>query len=182
MDDIKILKLYAKNRRMPEAVKLGTVSNNWLTYAKNFAESLPTTSDVALNQRVTMNVKGTEVEAYDSLTGFYNQKYFDQIDLPEIFSQLEGVHHLRFGVLQSSATIPFHLDEPYNLRFICMISGSHKYHVETGSSYVMEQGDLWFINGSYKHSVENNLQYDRIALLGKFANSEKNIRLINELL
>jgi hypothetical protein len=177
-----ILKLYAKNRKLPTAVKIATVSSDWITYAQQFANKLPNTSDAALAQRSEKNIYGTEIENYSSLTKFYNQRYFTNIELPIELSLLENVHHLRFGILDPGASIPFHLDEPYNQRFICLIQGSHKYHVEHSETYVMNEGELWYINGSFKHSIQNTSTGTRIALLGKFPSTEENLRLINELL
>lgn len=183
MQNIKnTLRLYAKNRKLPVAVKLSIVPKDWISYAQKFANDLTATNDVALSQRVEKNIYGTEIENYESLTKYYNQRYFRDIDLPNEINQIDGVHHLRFGILEQGGSIPFHLDEPYNLRFICMIQGSHKYHSEKGESYIMTTGDLWFINGSFKHSVENISLGTRIALLGKFPPSQENLRLINELL
>lgn len=179
MGDFKTLKLYAQNKKLPKVVKLGIVHDSWLKYAYQYASGLKNTSDFALEQRSALNIKGTEVDDYESLTGFYNQRYVSNISLPEEVKKLEGVHHLRFGVLERNGTIPFHLDEPYTLRFICMIHGTHRYHVETGETYDMAAGELWYINGSYKHSIENTSEHQRIALLGKFERNDNNI---NELL
>lgn len=182
MTDMKTLKLYAQNRKLPEAVKLGTVPETWLTYAYTLARDLENTSDAALIQRQQKGVAGTEIEGYDALTEFYNQRYISRMILPNPIERLEGVHHLRFGVLEKDGVIPFHLDEPYTLRFICMIHGTHKFHVEDGKTYEMNPGELWFVNGSFKHSVENTSNGTRFALLGKFARNDINLRTINELL
>lgn len=182
MVDIKTLKLYAKNRKLPEAVKLSTVPKDWILYAQKFSNDLKNTSDEALEQRNNQHVYGTEIENYKHLTSFYNQRYFTNIELPEEIKRISGIHHLRFGVLEKDATIPFHLDEPYNQRFICLIQGTHKYYVEHGKTYDMHEGEFWYINGSFKHSIENTSTGTRIALLGKFPSTEENLRLINELL
>lgn len=182
MSDIKTLKLYAKNRKLPVAVKLSSISKDWIEYAQKFVHSLPNTSNLALAQRTNQNVYGTEIVDYDSLTEYYNQRYFTGLDIPKEIAQLDNVHHLRFGILEQGATIPFHIDEPHNLRFICMIQGTHKYHSETGHSYEMSEGELWYINGSFKHSIENTSSDTRIALLGKFPPTDNNLRLIHELL
>jgi aspartyl/asparaginyl beta-hydroxylase (cupin superfamily) len=182
MSDIKTLKMYAKSKKLPQAVKLGTVALDWLDHAQTIATSAPNTNEQALNQRIEQNITGTEIVNYDQLTEFYNQRYINSIELPSEINMLQGVHHLRFGVLEEGKTIPFHLDEPYTLRFVCMIVGSHKFKFETGSEYLMKKGELWFINGSYKHSVENTFSGTRIALLGKFEHCEYNTRIINELL
>lgn len=182
MSDIKTLKLYAKNRKLPVAVRLSVISKDWIVQTQKFVNRLSNTSDIALDQRTKQNVYGTEIVDYDSLTEYYNQRYFTELDLPNEITQLIGVHHLRFGILEQGATIPFHLDEPYNFRFICMIQGTHKYHSETGESYDMHEGELWYINGSFKHSIENTSSGVRIALLGKFPPTDDNLRLIHELL
>lgn len=182
MDDIRTLKLYAKNRKLPLAVKLGTISNEWITYAQNVACELSNTSDIALSQRSEMGVKGTDIENYESLVEVYNQRYCPDLTLPPEIENLNGVFHLRFGVLEKDGIIPYHLDEPFTLRFICIIQGSHNFCFENNNKFEMKAGELWYINGSYKHSVENTSHNTRIALLGKFANNETNIKLINELL
>ena len=182
MSDIKTLRMYAKSKKLPQAVKLGDVPYEWVKYAQNVATAAPNTSEHALNQRTEKNIAGTEIVNYNQLTEFYNQRYIDNIELPNKIKELQGVHHLRFGVLEEGKTIPFHLDEPYTLRFVCVITGSHKSKFETGSEYLMKEGELWFINGSYKHSVENTFGGTRIALLGKFEHCEYNTRIINELL
>lgn len=176
------LKMYAKNRKLPRAVKLGVVPLEWISYAYNVAKFTPNSSDQALNQRVEKNILGTEVTDYDTLTEFYNQRYIENLRLPSEIEKLQGVHHLRFGVLEQGGIIPFHLDEPYTLRFVCMVAGTHKFHFDNGTAYDMTEGELWFINGSYKHSVENTTNSTRIALLGKFEHCENNIKLLNELL
>ena len=63
-----------------------------------------------------------------------------------------------------------------------MVHGTHTFCVENGTEYNMQTGELWFINGSFRHSVKNTSQHERIALLGKFDNSVDNVRIINELL
>lgn len=182
MDRVKTLKLYAKNRRLPDAVCISNVPKEWIEYAYTRATNTNNTSDFALEQRTQKNIYGTGIEEYSELIKFYNQRYIDDLELPPEISKLEGVHHLRFGVLQPKSTIPMHLDEPYTLRFLCVISGEHNFVTELNNTYNMKAGELWFVNGSFKHSVENNTDSDRIALLGKFDNSENNLRLINELL
>jgi len=178
----KTLRLYAKNRMLPVAVKLSTISNDWVDYAKKFANELEDSSEIALSQRNEKNIYGTEIEDYSSLITYYNQRYFTDLRLPEEILRIKEVHHLRFGVLNPGKIIPFHLDEPYNLRFICLIQGSHTFYTENDLSYEMVPGELWYINGSFKHSVKNTSTDIRIALLGKFPPTVENLRLINELL
>lgn len=182
MTDFKTLKLYAQNRKLPKAVKLGTVSDSWTTYANTLAKTMSNTSDIALAQREALGIKGTEVDNYNTLTEFYNQRYCGRLILPNEIEKLDGVSHLRFGVLAKDAVIPMHLDEPYTLRFLCIVNGSHNFEVETGEVYHMTKGELWFVNGSYKHSIKNTTDGERIALLGKYERSSSSMRRLNELL
>lgn len=182
MQDYKTLKLYAKNRKFAEAIKISMLPEEWILYARDLAVSLPDTNQTALKQREELGITGTEIEDYSNLVKFYSQRYVNSMSLPDQISQFENVHHLRFGILGHKETIPYHLDEPYTLRFIAMIEGAHKYRTETGVSFDMKAGELWFINGSYKHSIENVYHGTRIALLGKFDNSLFNLKILNELL
>lgn len=183
MKQIEILKMYAKNRRLPLAIKLGSISAEWMHFALDKFNSTKTTNEQALEQRQSADILGTEIDNYENLIGVYSQKYITyQLDLDPVFACMKGIHHLRFAVLEPRSTIPFHLDEPFTLRFVCMLEGRHTFKFETGDEYDMRSGDLWFINGSYRHSVENLQESKRVALLGKFQRNDENLRLINELL
>lgn len=182
MKDFRVLKAYAQNRKLPDVIKICNVSETWVNYAYNLAKSLSNTSDAALAQRTDQHIKGTEIDDYASLTKFYNQRYLSQIDLPSEVSKIENIHHLRFGVLEANSTIPFHLDEPFTYRLLFMVKGSHVFETEKGNSYIMSPGEVWFVNGSYKHSIKNLSNEERIALLAKFEKSDNNLRMLNELL
>lgn len=182
MSDIQTLKAYAKGRKLPLTVFLGKADKEWTKETYEFFKTLPITSDIALAQREQLNVKGTEIVNYSELTNSYNQKYFNSsIVLPDQIKKLEGVFHLRFGVLNPNSIIPYHIDEPFTLRFMCLIKGSHVYKSE-GIEIHMSEGDIYYINGCYKHSIENNNNEERVALLGKFSFNPTNVEHLNELL
>ena len=55
-----------------------------------------------------------------------------------------------------------------------MLKGKHTY-VTDGEKVEMNQGEVWFINSSYEHSIINS-STRRIALLGKFYETNKLLR------
>jgi len=182
MNNIKTLRAYANGRKLPMIKLIGNVSENWLEDAFRVYESTPITSDYAKAQREKDRILGTKVDKYEELTEYYNQLHPDSLSLPEEYHLLEGAHHLRFGELKANNTISMHLDEPYTLRGVCVIRGQHEFILEDGSLVVMNPGELYFVNGCYKHSVRNTLNIVRVALLNKFFLTKTNIKVLNELL
>jgi hypothetical protein len=178
MNDIKTLRAYVKGRQLPAFLLLGKVKKEWLDYAYSVYSNTPVSSDYAKYQREKDGIKGTTVEAFDELTTYYNQLYTNELTLPNEYNILSGIHHLRFGKLEANSTLPFHLDEPFTLRCLCVIQGRHTFMSETGDSVVMEPGELYFVNGCYKHSVKNSDAADRVALLGKYCVNRANLRSI----
>lgn len=95
--------------------------------------------------------------------------------LPKVFDVFGDIHDLRYGILKAGKELPPHIDAPDGHRFIAMLKGCHTYLTDT-NEVTMSQGEIWFINSSYKHSVINNTDDDRIALLGKFNNVPELLR------
>lgn len=183
MSDIKTLRAYAEGRKLPAFRLIAVLPEPWIEYAYRVYSKTPISSDYAKEQRERDHILGTSVEEYDTLTEFYNQLYPDNIVIHEAYDTLVGAHHFRFGELKVGHTIPTHIDEPFTLRGLCVIKGQHKFTSETGDSVIMNPGELYFVNGCYKHSVENTSDTDRIALLNKFTLNEQNVNIIkNELL
>jgi hypothetical protein len=178
MNDIKTLKAYVNGRKLPAFLLLGKVKKEWVDYAYSVYVNTPISSNYAKYQREKDGIKGTTVEAFDELTTYYNQLYTNELTLPNEYNILSGIHHLRFGKLEANSTIPFHLDEPFTLRCLCVIEGCHTFMSETGESVIMKPGELYFVNGCYKHSVRNSDTTVRIALLGKYPVTNANIRSI----
>jgi hypothetical protein len=183
MSDIKTLKAYAEGRKLPPFKLLARLPNKWIEYVHDIYTQTPISDEHARQQREHDRIIGTKVENYDSLTQFYNQLYPSSITTHELYNTLSEPHHFRFGRLKSRSTIPMHLDEPFTLRGLCVIKGQHRFVCETGHSVVMNPGELYFLNGCFRHSVENTLDSDRIALLNKFRlNLTNKNTLLNELL
>lgn len=178
MDKKQILKLYALNRKFPTAIRIGIVENSWIQYAINFEKTLSPSKGESYEYRASQNIPGTEIDDINSLRRFYYQKITEDLKLHTLISQFDNVHHVRFAMLDPLAKIPMHLDDPRYLRFICMLEGSHTYIPEKGDPIHMSAGEVWFVNGSYRHSVENNSDSPRLAILGNFDNNEKNSNII----
>ena len=102
----------------------------------------------------------------------YDQKHTN-LKLPSVFDVFDEIHDLRYGILEPNKVIPSHIDAPDGHRFIAMLKGKHTY-VTDNEHIEMNQGELWFINSSFEHSIINS-STRRIALLGKFKD-------VNELL
>lgn len=180
MSDIKTLRAYAEGRRLPTFRLLAELPTSWIDYAYDLYTKTPVSSDLAKDARERTEILGTRVDGYDSLTEYYNQSCVDQIFLHESYEILVGAHNFRFGTLKHGSAIPMHIDEPFSLRGICVIRGSHKFVFENGDMMEMFPGELYFINGCYRHSVENSSDIDRVALLNNFTLNEHNLSLIKQ--
>ena len=80
-----------------------------------------------------------------------------------------------FGMYEGEA-VP--LDMPMvNEGNIDKIAGGIPYKVE-GNKHPIEmlKGEIWFINASYRHEIENTTNGDRVALLGKFNDTTQLLR------
>lgn len=180
MSDIKTLRAYAEGRRLPTFRLLANLPKSWIEYAYDLYTETPISSDLARDVRESAGVLGTRVDGYDSLTEYYNQSCVDRISLHESYQILSGATNFRFGALKHGSLIPMHIDEPFSLRGICVIRGSHKFTFENGDVIEMFPGELYFINGCYRHSVENSSNIDRVALLNNFTLNEHNLSLIKQ--
>jgi quercetin dioxygenase-like cupin family protein len=181
MTRIQDLRTYATHRKLPKATFLGNLSNDWVSKSLDHCSALPSQLQTTVTERNSIPIHGTKIY-YDQLEGIYDQRKIslDVHDLDPIIIRLQGVNHLRYALLNPKSTIPAHLDDPYTLRFICMLQGKHILSSE-GTDFEMTAGELWFVNGSYKHSIFNSEDYTRIALLGNFAYSDFNINMLRSI-
>lgn len=126
------------------------------------------------NKHSTINVTKKNnhfIDEYEVLE-HYDQKHTN-LELPSMFNVFGEIHDLRYGILEPNKVIPSHVDAPDGHRFIALLKGKHTYI--TGDDKIeMNQGELWFINSSFEHSIINS-STRRIAMLGKFKD-------VNELL
>jgi mannose-6-phosphate isomerase-like protein (cupin superfamily) len=166
MTDIKILREYAKNRKLPRFIHLGKFSEDWRQYALDIINTTEDSSDYSLQNRLK-SLPGSETDDYSVLDGKYLQKnVFEKMRLPDCLAQFEDIYNFRFAVLEPNAEVPEHLDSPYSYRLISVIEGQHIVWSEN-HALTMKPGDVYFINGCYKHKVENVTDKQRIAFLAK---------------
>lgn len=180
MSDIKDLRAYARQRKLPKAILIGSVDTSWISSALEHCNTLGPGLYNAVSERNQSDIYGTEVN-YQQIKNIYDQKKIPEfaIGLDPLINMFQGIDHLRYAILQPGSTIPAHIDSPYSLRFICMLQGNHTMEVE-GDSHYMVEGQLWFVNGSYKHSIINNHSRVRIALLGNFSYNDYNVNILKK--
>lgn len=181
MNDIKTLKAYANGRQLPSFKLIANIKKEWLEYAHSVYSNTSVSSDYAKFQREKDGILGTMVESYDTLTLYYNQMHPVSLNLSDEYRILDDVYDIRFGKLEPNALIPFHLDEPFSLRSLCVIKGHHLFSSETGEKVVMHPGELYFVNGCYKHSIQNLSNISRVALLTKYPITKDNLNIISQL-
>jgi hypothetical protein len=181
MPNIKDLRAYATARKLPKTVYLGNINPVWKNNIIDHCLSLQTELLTTFTERNNTEIYGTSVYDYNALTEIYDQRKIkvDGILLDELINTLPEVSHLRYALLNGSSTIPEHIDDPYHLRFICMLSGQHIFNSE-GTLTTMKENELWFVNGAYRHSVENTANTVRIALLGNFELNDISKEMLNK--
>lgn len=177
MNDIKTLRQYARCRKLPLVKLLGTVSAEWTQLALTACEKSEFSNDQAYDRRSQKNLIGTRVENYTKLVQFYSQKIPTNLTLDPVFKKIENITDLRFAILQPRSQIPHHIDDPSKLRFICMLQGEHVFSISE-IQVRMKRHELWYVNGSFPHAVSNELETERICLLGNFSISGSNLKII----
>lgn len=180
MKDTKILKEFAKGRRLPHYRYIGKADSIWMDYIKTVCNKTPESNEYSYANRQDVEL---DFETYkDFLASYIQKNVFDKIIIDRCMEQFDNVTNLRFAILKEGDTVPEHLDSPKTLRMICMIEGSHIFKFEGDVECTMNEGDIYFVNGCYRHSVVNTTKGDRIALLAKMEYNTHNENIINELL
>lgn len=176
MKDFKTLRAYANGKRLPSVIKLGTVQASWIEYAIEISLKTPDSTGYSVSNRT--DVPGAQEYDYTKLGNYIQKNMFDEIILDNVLNNFEGVFNVRFAILDSGQSIPEHVDSPWDYRLLCVLTGSHDF-VSDGQVTQMLPGDMYFVNGCYRHQVTNNTNIERIAFLAKMPITEKNT---NELL
>ena len=171
--DIKLLRQYARLKKLPSVLYLGKINNN----VRNDLLQISKTTPIS-NARGISNRSGV----YDTSSPVgksYNQKHLD--NFTHNISCLDSFINMsewRFAELDPDSVIPMHLDDPYKYRFMIILYGSHKFINENAETN-MELDEVWFINPAYNHGVHNyNKSKHRIALLGKIEINEHNTGIL----
>ena len=77
-------------------------------------------------------------------------------------------YRTRLSTLEPGGVIPRHLDDPSQIRVLAVLRGTHAFTFfgsEGQQNIPMGEGELWFVNTAWDHSVENLGAVDRVALL-----------------
>ncbi len=171
MKDIKKLRAYVKGRKLPKYKFLGKANSKWLNDMKTLNNSISDTDDPGIYRK---EIEGLEISNYDELLTYYSQKQNLNVKLDFILQQFEGISHQRFAILKKYETLPMHLDNPDTLRLVSIIHGTQTLLFEDKDAIDMSTGDIYFLNGCYKHSVINKINIDRVTFLCNCSNNEYN--------
>ena len=153
------------NRKLPKYKFINNISMEFIL--SGLADCEDKRSTISVTKKNNHFIDNYEVLEH------YDQKHTN-LKLPPVFDVFGDIHDLRYGILEPNKVIPPHVDAPDGHRFIAMLKGKHTY-VTDGEKVEMNQGELWFINSSYEHSIINS-STRRIALLGKFYETNKLLR------
>jgi hypothetical protein len=175
--DIRTLRQYAKLRKLPSVIKIGTLSSHMRLKLLNLSDTTEVSNDRAVENR--KGIYGVEHDDTSPLGKTYNQKHIDNFIIGvDCLNEFSNKTDWRFAELDPNGKIPMHLDDPMYYRFIVMLYGSHTFY-DSQNELQMNTNDVYFINPAYKHSVTNNDSINkRIALLGKIEINEHNTRLL----
>lgn len=90
----------------------------------------------------------------------------------EIESCLGPLRRTRISALAPCAKVPRHIDDPDQLRVISLLHGEQEmvlFQPQGELHLAMGEGELWFVNTSWEHSVRNPGASTRLALLADLA-------------
>lgn len=118
------------------------------------------------------------VDVYNGLKGFYDQKLLMNANLGIVFDD-EISSTTKFAELHPDSSLPWHFDDPYYMRFIIVLEGEHNLYYENRKNEHIKKHmgsrQVWALNPSWKHKVENVTNKTRISLLGKYLNGTKSL-------
>lgn len=176
-NDIRTLRQYAKLKKLPSVIKIGTLSSSMRLELLNLSDTTEVTNDRAIENR--KGIYGVEHDNTSPLGKTYNQKHIDDFIISiECLNEFTKKSDWRFAELDPNGVIPMHLDDPTYYRFLAVLHGSHTYF-DSQNKIEMKTNDVYFINPAYKHSVTNNDPINkRIALLGKIEINENNTGIL----
>jgi quercetin dioxygenase-like cupin family protein len=176
MKDFETLRAYAKGKRLPSVIYLGNTKTDWIDYAIQTSIATPDSTDYSVVNRT--DVPGAQEYDYSKLGNYVQKNVFEEMALDDTLNNFEGIFNIRFAVLDSDKSVPEHVDSPWDYRLLCVLTGTHNF-IADNKTTPMFPGEMYFVNGCYRHTVTNNTNKERIAFLAKMPITEKNT---NELL
>jgi len=176
MREKKTLQQYATLRKLPEVINLGNIWESERLLFLEFVDETPISNERAIKNRT--GTYGVEHDYSTPAGKTYNQRHIDNFDVSiKCLYGFIDMFDWRYAELEKKSTIPEHLDNPFNYRLLIMLKGEHEYKSKK-NKVTMSEGQVWFINSAYHHSVINNTNEKRIALLGKMNINENNTQLL----
>tara|TARA_Y100000114_G_scaffold112939_1_gene106801 strand:- start:2585 stop:3130 length:546 start_codon:yes stop_codon:yes gene_type:complete len=172
----EILKEYAKLRKLPKWIYLGSISDYVCDNFNSISLNLENTNERNIENRKKL---GLHYDEYKSPLGtVYQTKHKDDLNVSTIscIKDFKQTFNWRFGELNPNGEVPEHLDTHKTLRFLIILTGYCDYVAEN-DKIRMNKGDVYCLNTGFKHKVLNG-PYTRLALLGEMNNNEKNIELL----
>lgn len=175
--NIKTLRQYASMRKkFPSVMLLGNIKKSLQDDLLKLSKTTPVSNNRSIDLR--SGVYGVEYDNTSPAGKTYNQKHIDEFIIGiEVLNTFTNKTEWRFAELDGYSDIPMHLDDPYSYRFLIVLEGSHEFETET-ETVTMLPGDVYFINGAYRHAVHNINPERRIALLGKMEINEHNTEIL----
>ena len=173
---MQTLRQYAKLKKLPGVIKLGNIDTETQQQLLNLFMHTPVSNKTASDNR--KGIYGVEHNDTTPLGKTYNQRHLSNT-VTEIgcLKEYINIHEWRFADMQPKSSIPTHLDDPYSYRFIVMLQGKHEFTYNE-DCVTMQEKEVWFVNSAYHHSVYNNTDNIRIALLGKIDVNDHNTGLL----
>ena len=176
------LKAMALQRKLPDAIKLGSADSEWIQNALLLCSRMGDDTLLRLSERekskkMVTDSSGGNVKLDDLVWAVdYKQRILtESLGIDPMF---ENHSHIRFAELVPKKILPYHLDSPWTYRFIIMLYGSHVFETELGNRYEMSVGDIYYVNGCYKHRIINDGDVTRIAVLGNFEINDTTTELL----
>jgi len=81
---------------------------------------------------------------------------------------LGPLNRIRISSLAPCASLPLHIDDPLQNRAIALLAGNQTFTINTKNNHFdldMQQGEIWFVNTTWPHTVHNPGTQPRLALL-----------------
>tara|TARA_B100000900_G_scaffold185503_1_gene157275 strand:+ start:1604 stop:2146 length:543 start_codon:yes stop_codon:yes gene_type:complete len=176
MKDFATLRAYANGKKLPSVIYLGQAADDWVEYAIKTSNATPDSTEYSVDNRT--DVPGAQEYDYTQLGNYVQKNVFKEITLDDTLNNFEGIFNIRFAVLDSGKSVPEHVDSPWDYRLLCVLKGTHNF-IADNKTTPMFPGEMYFVNGCYRHTVTNDTNKARIAFLAKMPITEKNT---NELL
>lgn len=172
----KVLREYAKLRKLPKFIKLGSISDDICKTFIDISIPLSITNDRNIQMRKEFGL--VYEDAKSPLGKVYDSRHVDNLNVSSIecINKFTEKFNWRFGKLKPHSEIPEHLDPASSYRFLIILSG-YCYFISEDDSIELVSGDVYYVNSAYKHKVING-EYERLALLGEMKINDNNTELL----